>query len=110
MQCTEGPNGVKKKWFQVVQAVSAAHNLREADRMQPARNAVPEIECGVARHEIVGVVTAVGAEVDNFKVGDLAGVGCMVDSCRKCVLFVISPCSSRRSCAVHVLRCLLRVG
>jgi D-arabinose 1-dehydrogenase-like Zn-dependent alcohol dehydrogenase len=38
------------------------------------------------RHEIVGVVTAVGAEVDTFKVGDLAGVGCMVDSCRKCVL------------------------
>ena len=36
------------------------------------------------RHEIVGVVTAVGAEVDTFKVGDLAGVGCMVDSCRKC--------------------------
>jgi uncharacterized zinc-type alcohol dehydrogenase-like protein len=35
-------------------------------------------------HEIVGRVTAVGAEVKNFKPGDLAGVGCMVDSCNNC--------------------------
>ncbi len=35
-------------------------------------------------HEIVGRVTAVGADVTGFKVGDLAGVGCMVDSCRDC--------------------------
>src|SRR5476649_958019 len=38
----------------------------------------------VPGHEIVGRVTAVGADVKKFKVGDLAGVGCMVDSCRKC--------------------------
>jgi uncharacterized zinc-type alcohol dehydrogenase-like protein len=35
-------------------------------------------------HEIVGKVVAVGSEVKKFKVGDLAGVGCMVDSCREC--------------------------
>ena len=35
-------------------------------------------------HEIVGRVTAVGAEVKGFKVGDMAGVGCLVDSCRSC--------------------------
>ena len=35
-------------------------------------------------HEIVGRVTAVGAEVTKLKVGDVAGVGCMVDSCRSC--------------------------
>ena len=35
-------------------------------------------------HEIVGRVTAVGAEVKGFRVGDMAGVGCMVDSCRSC--------------------------
>jgi uncharacterized zinc-type alcohol dehydrogenase-like protein len=35
-------------------------------------------------HEIVGRVTAVGAQVSHFKPGDLAGVGCMVDSCRTC--------------------------
>jgi len=38
----------------------------------------------VPGHEIVGRVTGVGAEVKKFKVGDLAGVGCMVDSCRTC--------------------------
>ncbi|WP_306591824.1 NAD(P)-dependent alcohol dehydrogenase [Geothrix sp. 21YS21S-4] len=38
----------------------------------------------VPGHEIVGRVTAVGAHVKNFKEGDLAGVGCMVDSCRTC--------------------------
>lgn len=35
-------------------------------------------------HEIVGKVTAVGANVTRYKVGDLVGVGCMVDSCREC--------------------------
>ncbi|HEX8542574.1 MAG TPA: NAD(P)-dependent alcohol dehydrogenase [Pseudomonas sp.] len=35
-------------------------------------------------HEIVGKVTAVGADVSKFKVGQLVGVGCMVDSCRTC--------------------------
>ncbi len=38
----------------------------------------------VPGHEIVGRVTAVGNAVTGFKVGDLAGVGCMVDSCRSC--------------------------
>lgn len=38
----------------------------------------------VPGHEIVGRVTAVGAHVGKFKVGDLVGVGCMVDSCQHC--------------------------
>jgi uncharacterized zinc-type alcohol dehydrogenase-like protein len=38
----------------------------------------------VPGHEIVGRVTEVGAHVSKFKVGDLAGVGCLVDSCRDC--------------------------
>ncbi len=38
----------------------------------------------VPGHEIVGRVTAVGGEVSKFKVGDLVGVGCLVDSCRNC--------------------------
>jgi uncharacterized zinc-type alcohol dehydrogenase-like protein len=38
----------------------------------------------VPGHEIVGRVTAVGSKVKKFKVGDLAAVGCMVDSCRTC--------------------------
>src|SRR3954466_15725490 len=39
----------------------------------------------VPGHEIVGRVTAVGGDVRKFKVGDVAGVGVMVDSCRECV-------------------------
>jgi uncharacterized zinc-type alcohol dehydrogenase-like protein len=38
----------------------------------------------VPGHEIVGHVTAVGANVTRFKEGDTAGVGCMVGSCRTC--------------------------
>ncbi len=38
----------------------------------------------VPGHEIVGRVVAVGAHVTKLKVGDYAGVGCMVDSCRQC--------------------------
>lgn len=35
-------------------------------------------------HEILGRVTAVGTEVTTFTPGDLAAVGCLVDSCRTC--------------------------
>lgn len=38
----------------------------------------------VPGHEIVGRVVAVGNQVKNFRVGDFAGVGCMVDSCGHC--------------------------
>jgi uncharacterized zinc-type alcohol dehydrogenase-like protein len=38
----------------------------------------------VPGHEIVGRVTAVGADVSTHAVGDLVGVGCLVDSCRSC--------------------------
>jgi len=38
----------------------------------------------VPGHEIVGRVASVGTDVTKFKAGDLAGVGCMVDSCRVC--------------------------
>ncbi|KAG0588411.1 hypothetical protein KC19_2G241100 [Ceratodon purpureus] len=38
----------------------------------------------VPGHEVVGVVKEVGSEVDDFKVGQLIGVGCMVHSCHSC--------------------------
>jgi uncharacterized zinc-type alcohol dehydrogenase-like protein len=38
----------------------------------------------VPGHEIVGKIVEVGNQVKKFKVGDLAGVGCIVDSCRTC--------------------------
>jgi len=41
----------------------------------------------VPGHEIVGRVAGLGGQTTKFKVGDLAGVGCLVDSCRAC-----APC------------------
>lgn len=38
----------------------------------------------VPGHEIVGKISKIGSQVKKFKVGDLAGVGCIVDSCRSC--------------------------
>ena len=38
----------------------------------------------VPGHEIVGKVVKVGSHVKKFKIGDLAGTGCLVDSCRSC--------------------------
>ena len=44
----------------------------------------PKIFPMVPGHEIIGRVKAVGKQVTKLKVGDYAGVGCMVDSCRVC--------------------------
>jgi len=38
----------------------------------------------VPGHEIIGRVTALGDQVKGFSIGELVGVGCMVDSCRTC--------------------------
>lgn len=38
----------------------------------------------VPGHEIVGRVSALGADVSGFQVGDLVGIGCLVDSCKHC--------------------------
>jgi len=45
---------------------------------------IPSMYPMVPGHEIVGRVTQVGDAVTNFKVGDIAGIGCFVDSCREC--------------------------
>src|SRR6185295_8815505 len=55
--------------------------------LHTARNeweAWPTVYPCVPGHEIVGRVTKVGANVKGFRPGDLAAVGCMVDSCGKC--------------------------
>ncbi len=45
---------------------------------------MPTVYPCVPGHEIVGRVKRVGSQVKRFQVGDMAGVGCMVDSCRNC--------------------------
>src|SRR5438046_5692347 len=52
----------------------------------------------VPGHEIVGRVAKVGATVKKFKPGDLAAVGCLVDSCQNC-----SNCKDglEQFCEVH---------
>jgi alcohol dehydrogenase (NADP+) len=54
----------------------------------------------VPGHEIAGIVSAVGSKVTKFKVGDRVGVGCFVDSCRKC-----NECKSdlEQYCTVHAV-------
>lgn len=88
------------------EAAEAPLNQLNIDRRKPTPHDV-EIEiqyCGVCHsdlhtarnewhstvypcvpgHEIVGKVVSVGNHVSKFKVGDIVGVGCMVDSCREC--------------------------
>jgi uncharacterized zinc-type alcohol dehydrogenase-like protein len=55
---------------------SDIHTVR-AEWGQPRYPVVPG-------HEIAGVVTEIGSAVTTFAVGDRVGVGCFVDSCRKC--------------------------
>ncbi len=52
----------------------------------------------VPGHEVLGRVSQVGADVTKFAVGDLAGVGCFVDSCRTC-----SSCTAdcEQFCKIH---------
>ena len=47
-------------------------------------SAMPTVYPCVPGHEIVGRVAKTGSAVTKFKIGDLAAVGCMVDSCRRC--------------------------
>src|ERR1700740_3154596 len=48
------------------------------------KEVMPTVYPVVPGHEIVGRVTKVGSAVTKFKAGDIAAVGCMVDSCRVC--------------------------
>src|SRR6201992_95697 len=48
------------------------------------KDVMPAVYPVVPGHEIVGRVVAVGKNVKKFKEGDIAAVGCMVMSCRKC--------------------------
>lgn len=71
-----GDNDVQIK---ILYAGICHSDLHEADGIK-AKNGVPV----VLGHEIAGEVVAVGKNVTKFKVGDYAGVGCMVHSCKHC--------------------------
>src|SRR5690349_8239135 len=80
-----------------------AHSIKRRDPL-PTDVAIDILYCGVCHsdlhfarnewgftqypcvpgHEILGRVTKVGDKVKKFKVGDIAAVGCLVDSCRSC--------------------------
>jgi uncharacterized zinc-type alcohol dehydrogenase-like protein len=46
--------------------------------------AIPSIFPMVPGHEVVGIVSQVGSDVTKFKEGDVAGIGCFIDSCGEC--------------------------
>ncbi|HEX4450028.1 MAG TPA: NAD(P)-dependent alcohol dehydrogenase [Kofleriaceae bacterium] len=71
-----GPNDVQMD----VLFCGICHSDIHAARNEWARSKYPL----VPGHEIVGRVTAVGNAVTRFKLGDIGGVGCLVDSCRDC--------------------------
>jgi hypothetical protein len=71
-----GDNDVQIK---ILYAGICHSDLHEADGIK-AKDGVPV----VLGHEIAGEVVAIGKNVTKFKVGDYAGVGCMVDACGHC--------------------------
>ncbi len=96
---------IQSKGYGAVSADAEVAGLEFSRREPDARDVVLEILfCGVCHsdlhqvrndwggstypivpgHEIVGRVVKVGAEVTSFSVGDMAAIGCMVDSCREC--------------------------
>ncbi|WP_349999176.1 NAD(P)-dependent alcohol dehydrogenase [Stenotrophomonas lacuserhaii] len=48
------------------------------------KSMMPTVYPSVPGHEIIGRVVAVGSEVTKFKVGDIGGIGCIVNSCLDC--------------------------
>lgn len=71
-----GPNDVQIK--------IAYCGVCHSDLHQIKNDWFPGIFPMVPGHEIIGTIIKVGDSVKKFKTGELAGVGCMVDSCREC--------------------------
>lgn len=71
-----GPNDVRIE----IDFCGVCHSDLHVARNEWKRSSYPV----VPGHEIVGRVTEVGSDVTKFNLGDYAGVGCMVDSCRSC--------------------------
>ena len=76
---TRHPIGDNDVQIKILYAGICHSDIHEAEGIKE-RNGAP---C-VLGHEIAGEVIAVGKNVTKFKVGDYAGVGCMVNSCGSC--------------------------
>jgi alcohol dehydrogenase (NADP+) len=76
---TPGPKDVQIEVLYCGVCHSDLHQVRNE-----WQRAMPTIYPCVPGHEIVGRVVETGRDVRSFKVGDLAAVGCLVDSCRTC--------------------------
>lgn len=96
-------NTIKAYAAQAADSLLAPHQISRRD-LKPDDVQIEILFCGVCHsdlhtarnewgnttypvvpgHEIVGRVIAVGKDVKKFKEGDLAGIGCLVDSCREC--------------------------
>jgi alcohol dehydrogenase (NADP+) len=76
---TPGPRDVRLEVLFCGVCHSDLHQVR--DEWQKT---MPTVYPCVPGHEIVGRVVGVGRDVRKFREGDLAAVGCMVDSCRTC--------------------------
>ncbi len=63
-----------------IKAASICHSDIHQEKGHWGKQQYPQ----VPGHEIAGIVTAIGKDVTKFKVGDRAGVGCMVDGCTTC--------------------------
>jgi uncharacterized zinc-type alcohol dehydrogenase-like protein len=74
-----GPRDVQIRILYCGVCHSDLHQVR--DEWQ---SAMPTVYPCVPGHEIVGRVVKVGSQVKGFRQGDLAAVGCMVDSCHEC--------------------------
>lgn len=76
---TRHPIGDNDVQIKILYAGICHSDIHEAEGIKE-RNGAP---C-VLGHEIAGEIIAVGKNVTKFKVGDYAGVGCMVNSCGSC--------------------------
>jgi uncharacterized zinc-type alcohol dehydrogenase-like protein len=74
-----GPNDVFLDVLYCSICHSDIHTVRDEWRAT-----LPTVYPSVPGHEIIGRVQAVGSAVTKFKVGDIGGVGCMVNSCGTC--------------------------
>ena len=76
---TPGPKDVQIEILYCGVCHSDLHQVRDE-----WKSVMPTVYPCVPGHEIVGRVVKAGSGVQKFKEGDMAAVGCMVDSCRKC--------------------------